>query len=84
MITVLVTTELRSALPVIYKRDAHQLVRQEKRHATKSRPKAIKGGSVSRFSNFGKCRPEVADELLSGVAVDLSGRMSVQHVAGLG
>ena len=49
--------------------DAHQLVEQAKRRATKNRPKAIGGGIFGRFSNLVKCRPEVAGEVISGVTV---------------
>ena len=45
-------------------------MRQAKRHATKIRPKPSKAAfSVVFFSNFDKYRPEVADDVISGVAV---------------
>ena len=34
------------------------------------RPDAVGGGIFGRFSNFYKCRPEVAGDIISGVAVD--------------
>ena len=50
--------------------EAHQLVGQAKRCATKIRPKPSKAAfAVVFFSNFDKCRPEVADDVKSGVAV---------------
>ena len=42
------------------KQEAHQMVEQAKRHATKIQHKATGGGIFGRFSNFEKCRPEVA------------------------
>ena len=33
-------------------------------------PKPVGGGIFGRFLNFGKCRSEVAGEVISGVAVD--------------
>ena len=50
--------------------EAHQLVWQVKRRATKIRPKAVGGDIFRHFSKFKKCLPEVADDDVSGVAVD--------------
>ena len=47
----------------------HQLVEQAKRKATKIRPKSAAGGIFGRFSNFDKCRLEVADDAISDMAV---------------
>ena len=47
------------------RQEAYQLVGQAKRRATTMRPKAGRF-----FSNFEKCRPEVAGEVITGVAVD--------------
>ena len=56
---------------LIVKQDAHQLVGQAKRRTTKIRHKAVGGGIFDCFfSNFEKCRPEVADVVVSGVAVE--------------
>ena len=43
---------------------------QAKRRTTKIRRKAVGGGIFGRFANFDKCRPEVAGDLISDVAVD--------------
>ena len=40
---------------------------------TKIRPKAVGSGIFCRFPNFDKCRPEVAGDVISGVAVDYVG-----------
>ena len=51
-----------------------QLLGQTKRSATKIRPKAAKGGIYGRFlvfSNFDKCRLEVARDVISDVAIGL-------------
>ena len=56
---------------------------QAKYRATKIRFKAVGGGIFGRFTNFDKCRSEVAGDVISGVAVD-SVWMSVQQVVGLG
>ena len=53
--------------------DARQLERQTKRCATKSLNKAVVGGIFGRFSNFSKCRSQVAGEVISGPAVDYVG-----------
>ena len=50
------------------KQEAHQLVRQVKRRVTKIRPKAAGDGIFGRFSNLDKYRPEVAGDVISGVA----------------
>ena len=50
--------------------DAHKLVGQAKRRATKIRPIVAGGGIFGRFSNFDKCRSEVAGDIISGMAVD--------------
>ena len=47
-----------------------QLVGQAKRCGTKIQPKAVGVGIFGRFSNFGKCRSEVAGDVISGLAVD--------------
>ena len=44
---------------------------QAKHRAAKILPKAIVGGIFGRFSNFDKCRPEVVDDVIPGVAVAL-------------
>ena len=51
------------------KQDAHQLVRQAKRRATKIRPKAVGSGTFGRFANFDRYRSEAAGDVISGVAV---------------
>ena len=65
----------RSVPPIlnVNKQDADQLVGQAKRRPTKIRPKALGSGIVGRFSNYDKCRSEVACDIISGVAVDLVG-----------
>ena len=45
-------------------------MRQAKRRATKIRPKAVGSGIFGRFPNFDKFRPEVAGEVVSGVAIE--------------
>ena len=47
-----------------------ELVGQAKRRTTKIRLKATGEGILAVFSNCEKCRPEVADYAISGVAVD--------------
>ena len=43
-------------------------------HSGEIRPKAVRGGIFSCFSNFDKCRPEVvAGDVISGVSVDSVG-----------
>ena len=50
--------------------EAHHLVGQAKRRTTKIGPKPSKVAfSVVFFGNFDKCRPEVADDVIVGVAV---------------
>ena len=46
---------------------------QAKRHDTKIRPKAVGGGIFGRFSNFDLYRTEVADDVITGVAVQQVG-----------
>ena len=46
---------------------------QAKRRATKIRPRAVGGYIFGRFANFEKCRPEVADDVISGLASDYFG-----------
>ena len=46
---------------------------QAKCNTTKIRPKAVGGAIFGRFSNFDKCRSEVAGDVISGVAVDKVG-----------
>jgi len=53
-----------------HEQDAHQLVGEAKRRATKIRPKALRSGIFSHFPNFDKCRSEVAGDVISGVAVE--------------
>ena len=48
-------------------------IKDVKRRATKSRPKAVGSGILSRFLNFDKCRSEVAGDVISGVAVESVG-----------
>ena len=50
--------------------EAHQLMGQAKRRATQIRPRAVGGDIFGRFSNFDKCRQEVAGDVVSGLAVD--------------
>ena len=57
----------------IIQQDAHHLVGQAKRCIVKIRPKPVGGGFSGRFSNFGKCRSEVAGDVMSGVFVDPTG-----------
>ena len=55
---------------IVTKQDAHHLLGHAKRRATKIRTKAVGCGIFGRFSNFHKCRSEVAGDVISGVAVD--------------
>ena len=55
------------------KQEAHQLVGQAKRRATKIRPKAIESTILGPFPNFDKCRSEIAGNIMSGVAVQYVG-----------
>ena len=41
-----------------------------KRRTTKIRPKAVGGGIFGCYLNFDKCRPEVADDVVSSAAID--------------
>ena len=50
---------------VSLKRESEAVVGQAKRRATEMRPKAVRG-SIFRLSS--KCRPEVADAVIFGVA----------------
>ena len=50
--------------------EAHQLVGQAKCCATKIRHTAVGGGIFDRFFELRECRPEVADYVISGVAID--------------
>ena len=59
------------------------MVGQAKRRATNLRPKAVAGGIFGRFANFDKYRPEVAGDVISGVAVDYIGMDAVQHLVNL-
>ena len=50
--------------------EAHQLVGQAKRHATEILHKVVGGGIFDRFfSNFEKCRPEVADDVIDVIVI---------------
>ena len=62
--------------------EPHQLVEQAKRRATKIRPKA--GGIFARFSNFDVCRPDVADDVISGFVLTSSQRMFGHNLVILG
>ena len=53
--------------------EAHQLVWLAKRHAAKIRLKAFGGGILGRFSKFQIYRPEIADDVITGVAVEQVG-----------
>ena len=57
----------------IYKQDAHQLVGQAKRCATKIRPKVIGSIILDRFSNVENFRPVVDSDVISGVVVEPAG-----------
>ena len=57
----------------ILQQEAHQLVGQAQRRATKIRPETVGSGIFGRFPNFNKCRSEVAGDVISGVAVDYVG-----------
>ena len=46
---------------------------QAKRRTTKIRHKTVGGGIFCCFENFDKCRPEVADDVISSVPVDSIG-----------
>ena len=48
-------------------------MKQAKRRPTKIRSKAVGGSIFDRFSNFYKWRPEVADDVILGLAVDYVG-----------
>ena len=43
---------------------------EAKCRATKILPETFGGGIFGLFSNFGKCRPEVADDVISNAALD--------------
>ena len=49
------------------------MLEQAKRCATQILPKAVKGGISAGFSNSDQCRSEVADDVISGVALDYLG-----------
>ena len=53
---------------------------QEKSRAIKIRSKAVGGGILVRFSNFDKCRPEEAADVVSGMALDQVGMNVVGKV----
>ena len=55
------------------KQESHQLVGQAKRRATKIRPYTIGGSIFGRFSNFDICRPQEADNVITGVTEDYVG-----------
>ena len=66
------------------KQEADQLVGQAKRRTTKIRPKAVgsgESGIFGCFPNFDKCQSEVADDVMSGVAVHYVG-MDVRSTFG--
>ena len=48
-------------------------MRQAKRRAPKIRSKAVRSCIFGRFSNFDKCRSEVAGDVKSGVVIDPTG-----------
>ena len=52
--------------------EAHQLVGQAKRRADQIRPKAVVGGIFNGFLR-GNFRPQVANDVISGVDVDCVG-----------
>ena len=54
---------------------------QLKRCATHIRPKFVGSGIFGRFPNYDKCLSEVADDVISGVAVDYVG-MDVRAIFG--
>ena len=43
---------------------------QAKRRTTKIRPKPLEGSIFGCFWNFDKCRPEVADDVISSIPVE--------------
>ena len=49
-----------------WQQEVHYVVGQVKRRATKMRPKADGSDIFGRFSNFDKCWPEVAGDVISG------------------
>ena len=55
----------RWSYTITNQQEAHQLVVQAKRCATQIRPKAVGGGIFGHFSNFDKCRLEVAGDVIS-------------------
>ena len=57
--------ELKSQYILHYKCNA--IGGQANRHATKIRPKAVRGGIFDRLANFDKCRSEVAGDAISSV-----------------
>ena len=66
-------TEKEENLEVIAttKQDTHQFVGQAKRCTTEIRPPNPPQVTFSDiFSNFDKCRPEVAEDFISSVAVE--------------
>ena len=58
---------------VMLEQDAHQLVGQANRRATKIRPKAVGSSIFGCFPSFDKCRSEVAGDVISSVAVEYIG-----------
>ena len=53
---------------VTEQQEAHQVVGQEKHLATKIRSTAAGIGIFGRFSNFDKCRSEVARDVMAALA----------------
>ena len=64
--------------------EAHELLGQAKRRATKIRPNAVGSCIFGRLPNFDKCRSEVASGVTSDVAVDYVSMYAVQHLVNLG
>ena len=72
-------------MPVeIKKQEAHHMVGQTKRCATKIRQKVVGSGIFVPFPNFDKCQSDVAGDVIFGVAIDYVAWMSVQHLVNPG
>ena len=67
--TVPTKEEIQKAVIQLNKKPTNWLG-QAKRRATKIRPKASDTAFMAVFSNFDNCRPEVADDVTSGVVAE--------------
>ena len=55
---------------LICKQEAHQFIKQGKYRATKILIEGVRGSIFGHFSIFDKCQPEVAGDVIPGVAID--------------